>query len=279
MIKPVIDIKIGEVMDSDRLWTELGEHHFTAVWLNTGNQKVQRWLHCEIDTLEGITVADQLKQFWKEQSDLDHTRLDVIIAYNFMDVHLLPDHLLQGDGNKAVTDALLGSANRGLVLVDKNDSFQTSVLYKIPREIHSFFQTLVKPGKYWHIQSLFMQSDLLHMNQGKQLYLVFYHGRVLIRLYNNGQPMIIQMYEYQQPEDISWYLLSVCHFHQVSLDQVSIKVSGMIQQDSVLYSELNKYFRIELYTETGQYFDSEDGSQDYPSHYFSPILSMSTCVS
>jgi hypothetical protein len=89
---------------------------------------------------------------------------------------------------------------------------------------------------------------------------------------------LLQTYGYDTPDDVSWHLLDLCSRFNLDNQQVLLRISGLLDEQSVLYQELLKYF---LKTE----WEALPGNKSlhkvfeaYPSHYFSPLLNMALCV-
>lgn len=89
---------------------------------------------------------------------------------------------------------------------------------------------------------------------------------------------LVQSYAYQAAEDVSYYLLNICKQLELEPATVTVKLAGMVDVSSAMYTEMLKYF---LHVEPDALpMDSITPSlEEYPAHFFSPILKLAVCVS
>jgi len=111
---------------------------------------------------------------------------------------------------------------------------------------------------------------------------------VLTAIYRNRSLQLIQSFAYTTPEDVVYHLLHCCEQLGLSQDDCLLHISGYIDEDSALFTEIKKYFlRLE--------FDKFEGAHDvqepmqeeltensapseYPAHYFSYLQKLALCV-
>jgi hypothetical protein len=107
---------------------------------------------------------------------------------------------------------------------------------------------------------------------------IFYPEKFIVAFFSDKELQILQTYEYETPEDVSYYLLKICRQFDVAQQNLNVNVSGLIERDSVLYAELLKYFQHLECDHMPQLLETKGLLQDIPEHYFSPILKMAVCV-
>jgi hypothetical protein len=141
------------------------------------------------------------------------------------------------------------------------------------------FQRHFARGKYWHYYSLWMECRQKQNGQRVEgLSVIFYPRRILVALTGNGQVQLFQSFEYEAAEDVAYYLLNICRQFDKSPETIPVGMSGMIDESSTMYNEILKYFgQAEL-----EPFSPPPGVttlEEYPPHFFSPLLKLATCVS
>jgi hypothetical protein len=134
-------------------------------------------------------------------------------------------------------------------------------------------------GKYWHYYSLWMECRQKQDGQREDgLSVIFYPRRILAALTHNKEVVLFQSFEYEAAEDVAYYLLNICRQFDKQPETIPLKMSGMIDESSTLYNEIFKYFgQTEL--EAFAPATAIAALQEYPSHFFSPLLKLATCVS
>ena len=101
-----------------------------------------------------------------------------------------------------------------------------------------------------------------------------YNHHLVAAVMQNGQLHIIQTFEYKTPEDVQYYLLSIVQQLKLKQEEISLQLSGMIDEFSPLYTGLAKYFKNMVFD---NYFDHAIGFDisEHPSHYYTPFFNLS----
>jgi hypothetical protein len=210
-----------------------------------------------------------LQQHWK----------DPVVIYNFPDSSLLPDKYFNIGMNKSITELLFGNAFKGLILSEKIPAWDVYNIYRIQREIHGLMQQKFSGGRYWHYYSIFLSSLNKHTQMATSLLkCIFYPEKFIVALFNNQQLQLLQTYHYETPEDVSYYLLKIGNQFNIDSQNLKLEVSGLIEQESVLYTELQKYFQFLEFDQIPDTLETKGLLQNIPQHYFSPILKLAVCV-
>lgn len=95
-----------------------------------------------------------------------------------------------------------------------------------------------------------------------------------VLLVKNNRLQLFQTYPYSNPADVLYYLLSICEAQLVSPADVSVVLTGLLEQESALYKELWQYFTHVELREAG--FSAED--LPFPQHYFTTLNDLLVCA-
>lgn len=284
MLKPVFDIATAQPyvpgVSPGTLLLELNEKQFTCVWINKDNQQLQQLRQYHISSEIPETITDLLEELIENDPQLQHDMKEAIVVYNFAECTLLPAAHFSVELGKPLTELVAGSAAKGLVLSEKIPGTDMYTVYRIPREIHALLQRKFSAGKYWHYYSLLISSIPLSDALGDTVFrLFFYHDKTVVAVFNKSKLQLLQSCYYQVPEDITYYLLAICKQFAYEPEQVHLILSGLIDADSAMYTEISRYFlTIEWESMDTNTWNNEQLA-NYPAHYFSPILRMALCVS
>ena len=110
------------------------------------------------------------------------------------------------------------------------------------------------------------------------LSVLFYPNAILVSAVKDKQLHLLQSYAYEAAEDVGYYLLNICRQLQLSPENTTVLLSGMIEVSSVLYTEIFKYFgqvKLDSWSDAA----AIPALEEYPAHFFSPLLKLATCVS
>ncbi|MBC7830014.1 MAG: DUF3822 family protein [Chitinophagaceae bacterium] len=283
MTKPVFDI-VPAAWAKDELLNsifliEISEKLFGYLVYNKEQKQLLglRQYHLDISTerptaqaLNEIISNDELlQQPWKE----------AVVIYNFPDSSLLPDQYFDIGMNKSISELLFGNAFKGQILSEKIPAWDVYNIYRVQRDIHSVMQQKFSDGRYWHYYSILL-STIDKQNEMAPYFLkcIFYPEKFVVAFFKDKQLQLLQTYQYETPEDVSYYLLKICRQFDATQENLKVNVAGLIEQQSALYTELLKYFQDLECDRIPDAIQTRGLLQDFPEHYFSPILKMAICV-
>lgn len=199
--------------------------------------------------------------------------------YNFPESQLVPEKYFHADASASLIELLHGDLNRGLVMSERIQNTDQYNVYQVPPEIHGLLQRSFSNGKYWHYYSIWMMCEQQQVSaSGNGLSVLFYPNHLLVSAMRNNQLQLLQNYVYEAAEDAAYYLLNICQQLELPPEEVPIALSGMIDASSALYTEIFKYFG-QLSLEAFPGAAGISALEEYPAHFFSPILKLATCVS
>jgi len=281
MPKTLFDISAAEEAtdwEHCRLIMEVGQHIFSYAVLN-GNKRVLRMRFHELDAPNGRELKEMLEEIVVNDEVLKEKMKECVIIYNFPESHLVPEKYFNINITAGLIEMMHGDLNKGVILSEKISGSSQYNVFRVPSDIHGMFQRHFARGKYWHYYSLWMECRQKQNGQREDgLSVMFYPRRILAALTENKEVVLFQSFEYEAAEDVAYYLLNICRQFDRQPETIPLKMSGMIDESSTLYNEIFKYFgqaELEAFTPA----TAIAALQEYPSHFFSPLLKLATCVS
>jgi hypothetical protein len=202
------------------------------------------------------------------------------VIYNFPESELVPEACYAADTASEMIELFHGDLNKGITLSERiPDSPQYNV-FRVPAAVHSLLQRSFVNGKYWHYYSLWLQyRQTIADTPASYIQAIFYPNRILVAVVKDRQLQLVQSYGYEAAEDVGYYLLNICDQLQLSPVETPVLLSGMIDASSVLYTEIFKYFAQATLEDFAVPAAAASALQDYPDHFFSPLLKLALCVS
>jgi len=280
MIKPAFDIIVNEgipELGSCTLFIELSERQLTLAWLNKSTQELLCLRQYHINSgAEEYTMAGMLQELTESDELLQQQIKETIVVYNYGDTSLLPEAHYSIELGKPVMELTTGNVHKGLVLSEKIIGKHIYMVYRIPRDVHALLQRKFSAGKYWHYYSLLLSAE--RSDPDPVIRLNFYPDKFVVAVTVGDHLQLIQTFHYQLPEDVVYYLLSICKQLGYDPEKVKLLLSGLVDADSVLYNELYRYFLNIEWDIAGTQAWKNEKLQEFPPHYFSPLLQMALCV-
>ncbi|HTE25100.1 DUF3822 family protein [Flavitalea sp.] len=285
MIRPSFDITALNInpaeWEQSILLLEVSGNFLGCVWYNQPKQKLLGVRHYNFEDTVDKSSRDLMEELLKEDLMLNSHVSKVVMVYHYPESTLVPETYFQSELNRPVLDLMFGDAEKGLVMSEKIDILPVYNVYRIPPDIHKLFQQKFTSSSYWHYYTLqlsFFQIEKDSPADLVRIRVMFYADKFIVGAFRDGELLILQSFTYQTPEDVSYYLLTVLNAHDVNQENVVLKISGLIDEDSILYTELNKYFQYLTWDPLPAGIDPAGILKQFPSHYFSPLVRMALCV-
>lgn len=187
----------------------------------------------------------------------------VLIPFSLYNSGQCPDLLNLIHGDLHHTDKVLSD------MIPRHSTYNS---YRIPVAIYDVVQSQFPNAESSHQYSVLLNQPLSGENK---LGVIFYTQKIVVSLVKDGKHQLINTFNYFTPADVTYTLLNICR--QFELKNVGLQISGLLEQNSVLYKEIEKYFTT---VELGFLGGSENYSEEiskFPSHFFSHIFAIDSC--
>lgn len=231
------------------------------------------------DSVENGSIAP-LAEWLSEQREWTRKWGKMVIVHDCRQVVLVPAALYNVDNGKELLDLQFGDLFKGTLLTEQVVGRQDYSVYRISTEAFHHLSSANLITQHRHLISLWLSwLEKLPIAEHGQAFMMFESSHVYLALRKEDW-LLVQQYEYQQPEDISYYLLSALDQTGIPPEKLQLYINGWIDTDSSLYAELFKYIldiRIAPVPDGMQLIESSLEGQ--PAHYFTPLMQMASCAS
>lgn len=281
MVKHELSITSEERPEKEEalLCVECNEKYFTLVLTSSSSGKIFYLKYFPIKENLAIPLEELIAISIDKDEYLSDYHNNVKVIYNFPESCLVPASDFKMPLNQAYIRLNYGDTSKGLVLNEKIPGNELFNVYRIPGDLHSGLQQSYKGGKYWHIYSL-MIASYEPVEEENHFQVLFYADKMLVMVHKENALQLINAYQYQTPEDVAYYLLSLCRLFEIEPENARIHVSGLIDTESAIAAELLKYLR-NVYFGTGSpqiLQETEHDQEAVPDHYFSYLVKLALCV-
>lgn len=198
------------------------------------------------------------------------------IIWAFPQSIILPPGLVNSDNNADMLNLVYGDARKAISMSDFLYKHNLHHIYRIPEKVAESFTSKFPYAAQTHQYSLVVNREM--NNAEDELFVVFYTHSLTLMLCREGRLQVIQNFTFDSPEDTAYQMLNVCKSFDVQPNKVKLHISGMIDENSNLYSAIYKYFLyIEFDKLPGDHIYAEE-IKEYPPHFFSHLFLLATCV-
>jgi hypothetical protein len=196
----------------------------------------------------------------------------VVVCSAFPQSLLTPKH---GHKNDYILLNVLYDSPSQKFLKDEIPEWQMYVTYSIPQSIFNAIKQRFRFPEFMHaytpaikVFNGFVSSNQIDIHFTTQQF------RVLVK--KEKQIQLVQTYAYKTPLDVVYFLLKICYEFAMDQSAVVVVVSGLIDEDSAMYTELHNYFLNLHFAQAPSYSVPPN---EYPQHYFTSLYNLAACVS
>jgi len=283
MYKILFDIDSAHASSTDwqknKLFLDLSEQHFHYAVTDDKNELV-KLKYYRLDATSQQELTEVVEVIMNNEHCFKEALKDVVVIYHFPENILVPESLFSAVQNVPMMELVNGDLKRGTILSERIQGQEIYNVFRVPTGVHKLLQQKFSNGKYWHYYSLHAEAiHKVHTSATDSLWVTFYTHHMIVVAFAEQQLQLIQSFEYQHSEDAAYYLLTVCNQYSLSPLEIPLYVEGMIDRDSAMFRELEKYFQTIETMELNSIGGAEGPLRDFPSHFFSPLLKLLPCVS
>lgn len=199
----------------------------------------------------------------------------VYIVYGYPQSVLVPHEYMTGTDNEAMLDLVFGDTKETVMRTDYIEGRMIHNIFRVPAVIDTALIRYFEKAQFMHLFSL-----LPHViqNEDNFLYCIFDTGQLMVLVQKEGKLQVVQNFSYKTPDDITYQLLQICRSFELNIKNIKVFLSGMVDVNSPLYTEVHRYF-LHLYFEPlPEQFIYPDEINEYPAHYFSHLFAIIACV-
>lgn len=220
---------------------------------------------------DGFSIALQL--LFNSKEFLSRKFKRVVTTFSINESVLIPFALYNSRYNESALDLIHGDLQHGHPVL--TDVITEHAFYNTFRVNEAVYQAVINQfpeGSIWHHYSVLISKQA---QQIQKLFVIFYSHKMVVTLFLDGKCHLVNTYEFQCIEDVSYTLLNICS--QFEVEDIEMEVSGFIEKNSSLYQELYKYFTRISFSELPPLCKFSDPIMAYPAHYFSHLFALDVC--
>jgi hypothetical protein len=255
---------------------EVGQEHVACLLQHAGNSTVSA---IEVYRV-GAGPANDFEQLFHEVNATSRLLVAGIsgatIYINHAAAVVVPAFKFNKEIAEDYLQIALGSDNFSTRAYDHISAAQELMLvYRVPNEWMRVLQDRFPTVKFRHTFSKIIEAAFSSCDAVECLFVQFYHQQFILCALQDGKLIIIQTFRFETPDDVSYHLLNTCNQLNFSGKDISVHLSGMIDVNSNLYTEIVKYFgNVQLDTiDVPLLADQING---FPPHYFTPFFKLIT---
>ena len=219
----------------------------------------------------GFPIALQI--LFHQQELLSKSYKKIIINYSLPQSVLIPFSLYNSEQNADVLNLIHGDlCENDTILTEIIDRQSVYNSFRVPSAIYDVIQSQFPNAVSSHQYSVLLNQPVSEKNK---LLVIFYAQKIVALLIKDEGCQLINTFNYQTAEDVTYTLLNICQ--QFDVENGDLQISGLLEQNSALYKEIYKYFNSIELSVLPEGKNYSEAIKQFPSHYFSHIFAIHSC--
>ncbi len=226
-----------------------------------------QWYQYKKDTsyLDNINALEKLLS---DEDILQQPFLSVTLCSDVKEAILVPGKYFDVQNAEAMISLQYGEGYEGEILSEETPAINAVLAYKPSSAFIKIWNRKFPTSTTHHSTALQLRYKSFDANV---LDCIISPRYIKLFFYKNGMLQLVQQFDYKVPADVVYHMLNGCMKYEMEPTEVSILLSGLIEENSALYQEIYKYFLHVRFDDSATDLCSE-AFQQYPSHYFSSLI-------
>lgn len=240
---------------------------------------VMNQLTKELTEFGYFTIANEEEDysaFFEEQEPLRKNYQQSVIGYDVTGSLLIPAAFYDEADARLNLELVYGPDGHPEVISEILTPYNLCNVYRLPENLKAAARKFSN-GRPWHIYSVLLKN--FSVTDKDVMLADFKTDEFTVVVFSKSKLLLAQTYFYSAPEDVLYYLLKICRQFELTQQETTVVLSGLIEKDSAVYRELYKYFICLEFDNLHGDIKLADALAAYPAHYFSTISKMAACVS
>ena len=280
MLHPTIQIVSNEIESLDTanayLLVQAGTDFIGFASFSPVEKKVNGWVVYSLEPASTNAQLDEKLSAVAAANSWVHTNYQKVLLVQYAPGNVLLPAILNRDGGKEnLLEMMHGPQQQKLFI--KDIVVQQSLVnhYVVDGTLGALLNRRFPKGEWWHVQSLLLTQNAAG---GTCVTATIRFQEVQITVEKNGQWLLLQSYHYHTPEDVLYYILNAMQQLELSQEETTVWLQGMIDQRSALYDVLYNYI-LNLQLKEELTYQFPNATDEHPVHLSASLDQVLACVS
>ena len=271
LVKELFRIQNNKEPVQPVLLLQAGDDHLAFAITNKDACELAELAYCTLDSINSETLNEILSQYPVLKNQQFY---DTQVSFATSQAVLVPATDAGTADAEIILNSRFGKQEGGRIVSELIPEWQFYNAYKVDNTLWEWVHTIFPFAKFRHQYSLGLKQVMAADEEGG-MWIEFGRSQFSVLAAAGGKILLANSYEYTTPDDVLFVLLKICQQFSLSQQAVDLWLCGLIDRQSALYKELYQYFLNIEFRESGWHA----ASQEYPSHFFTSLNDLASCVS
>lgn len=253
------------------LCIRIGERHVSFVITDKTGENVQ----CLGYYTSGEIVSETLSNLFVTHPELSRNFYNVQVGFDTAYSLLIPVQFYNSNNASEQLRLMNGTKEELSIITESVREWQLYNIYGIKKDVHQWLSRRFPSAVLHHNYSVRIK---LPAGAADRLLVDIHADEFSMVAVKANKLLLAQTYNYSSHSDILYYILKICEQYSFSQKETELCIAGLIEKKSVLYHELSQYFLNLSFREPAWNVPGMD-TDEYSSHFFTPLNDLARCVS
>jgi hypothetical protein len=252
----------------EKLSLRLGEKHCSYAVTDLSGNELFDLAYCEIRTLNEHTLSAFRSAFPKIAAPYRQVQ----VSFDHSKAMLVPSWCYRPGEEGRLLKTMDGDTYGCDVISEPVTAWQMYNIYGLPRDVQDWLNQQY-PIKFTRHQYSLLLKSIPAMPEGCVL-LDLRPTEFSVMAALGSRLLAAQTYDYSVPADVIFRLLKICQSFDIKQEEVQLRVSGLIDEESALFRDLRQYFVHIGFRNAGWNVPGP-----YPAQFFTALNDLAVCAS
>ncbi len=215
-------------------------------------------------------LSRRFDEWVKSEKIVENSFAEVEINYFTRQFTLVPEEFFQFEKQNEMANLLFENKNSNQLFHNHIGNLKADLIAAIPADLILKFDSIFEKYSLFHSAVGLLQKSTEQFGKGVACMLNFYRSSFFTALLKNGRLLLANSYNYQHPNDVLYYTMTILEQHQLQANNCRLVLSGNISEDDEKDKMLRRYFDKTQYFSPDIKYDTEKFST--PLHPFTPLI-------
>jgi hypothetical protein len=226
------------------------------------------------------TTVSEIKEYlathFSQSITWQNALLKSYVVFDVSENSIVPNSLFNQSNNENILNLMFGIVSNAEIMADASKYLDAMVVYRFGKDVLKRINEQMPTASVQHAISVELNENAL---QGDFVQCLVMNKKIKYSIIKNGKLVVVNYVTYQTPMDVCYALLRACEFAQVDVQDIEVRLVGLIDVNSALFDEVKKFFG-NCYIDSKSVGDFTVANElaAVPFQYIKNLVNLSQCV-
>jgi Protein of unknown function (DUF3822) len=221
-------------------------------------------------------IQEYIETHFSQSIARQNALLKGYVVFDVSENSIVPNSLYNPTNNQSILSLMFGVENNAEVMTDANKFLDAMVVYRVGKDVLKTINEQMPTASVQHAMGVELNDSAL---QGDFVQCLVMNKKIKYSVVKSGKLVVVNYVTYQTPIDVCYTLLRACEFAQVDVQDIEVRLLGLIDVNSALFDEVKKFFG-NCYIDSNSVGDFAISNElaAVPFQYIKNLVNLSQCV-